>query len=974
MSMQEKQHINVFVRIKPVSTTACDEKCIVEMISDKEIMVYERSQDKTSKMFTFDGVFGPSSTQVDVYDTVVSPLVKEVIAGYNCTVFAYGQTGTGKTYTMEGDRADNPNLHWQSDTSAGMIPRCLSHLFDELQLLENQQYTVRVNFLELYNEELIDLLMDGNDTPSKIKLYEDVTKKGSVIIHGLDEMTVHSKAEIYRILEKGSERRQTAATMLNSNSSRSHTVFSITIHTKENTSGGEELLKTAKLNLVDLAGSEHVGRSGAVEKRAREARSINQSLLTLGRVITALVEKAPHVPYRESKLTRLLQESLGGRTKTSIIATVSSASGNLEETLSTLDYAYRAKNITNRPEINQKICKRALLKEYTKEIERLKRDLVATRERNGVYVSFSDYDAMQTLIDCQRKEVKKKKNYCQVLEDVIQNKEKIFNDLRYQYDAQVGELTKNTSELNDINGYLRMTKESLRQVECVKNEQKRRVDKYVETERILHTQMKTILNVVNEASEDAQKLHDKLDRKTKVEEENKKLGLQMRSDFTKRCGNIEDVLVVQKKEIHALLQSVKDEVETHVTAQAINIEASIRSIVDSAVYQHYAASKESKKDINTFYTHYQKELDTHMQNASAIMETENKLLNDIFSKLVPDVRDLLESSYNGVMQNLQFLSRNIDQKLESVSMYAKHAVETVRRNRLEERNYLLKSLREISEDIKGISLNEKQRMENYKKFGKKMKNLSRGFNLLDKCERDYSEIIDTSHRIDETCSNVYDQSSHGYNTDIIKQNDLKDFLQNNTLIIKSNIDSGVNQMQISNKTAIEKGNVLVTDLQERLSTSCATLHQHNNNVQFIGKQLQEKMAKDENKILISSANIFKTVEDTRLTHDKFMKKQQSKISEASRMMDDKFMNQRMGLNNIHNNIIEELGASQQQIDKFLTEDFCRDVCTGTTPERKIFSYPRELTTMSPSERIIQRFQEDKNYLDEAEVIINVLEN
>ncbi|XP_024870432.1 kinesin-like protein KIF11 [Temnothorax curvispinosus] len=282
-----------------------------------------------------------------------------------------------------------------------------------------------INFLEIYNEELIDLLMDGNDTPPKIKLYENVTKKGSVIIHGLEEVTVRGKAEIFRILEKGSERRQTAATMLNSNSSRSHTVFSITIHTKENTSGGEALLKTAKLNLVDLAGSEHIGRSGAVEKRAREAKRINQSLLTLGRVITALVEKAPHVLYRESKLTRLLQESLGSRTKTSIIATVSSASGNLEETLSTLDYAYRAKNITNRPEINQ-ICKRALLKEYTKEIERLKKDLVATRERNGVYVSFNDYDAMQTLIDCQRKEVEEKKNYCKVLEDVIQNKEVCF--------------------------------------------------------------------------------------------------------------------------------------------------------------------------------------------------------------------------------------------------------------------------------------------------------------------------------------------------------------------------------------------------------------------------------------------------------------------------------------------------------------------------------------------------------------------
>jgi kinesin family protein 11 len=187
--------------------------------------------------------------------------------------------------------------------------------------------------------------------------------------------------------------------------SRSHTVFSITVHIKENSVDGEELLKTGKLNLVDLAGSENVGRSGAVDKRAREAGNINQSLLTLGRVITSLVERAPHVPYRcveqecpilflirfvespntvswllytpvkditffkfcfsgsrESKLTRLLQDSLGGRTKTSIIATISPAACNAEETLSTLDYACRAKNITNRPEINQKLTKKTLIK------------------------------------------------------------------------------------------------------------------------------------------------------------------------------------------------------------------------------------------------------------------------------------------------------------------------------------------------------------------------------------------------------------------------------------------------------------------------------------------------------------------------------------------------------------------------------------------------------------------------------------
>ena len=134
-----------------------------------------------------------------------------------------------------------------------------------------------------------------------------------------------------------------------------------------------------------------MGRSGAVDKRAREAGNINQSLLTLGRVITALVERTPHIPYRESKLTRMLQDSLGGRTKTSIIATVSPAQINLEETLSTLDYAHRAKNITNKPEINQKLTKKAMIKEYTDEIEKLKRDLVATREKNGIFLSQENY-------------------------------------------------------------------------------------------------------------------------------------------------------------------------------------------------------------------------------------------------------------------------------------------------------------------------------------------------------------------------------------------------------------------------------------------------------------------------------------------------------------------------------------------------------------------------------------------------------
>ena len=285
--------------------------------------------------------------------------------GYNCTVFAYGQTGTGKTFTMEGgDERDDPAVSWENDPTSGIIPRALAQLFDELKLQQEAEFTVRTSFLELYNEEIFDLLSAQDDT-TKLRLFEDSTKKGSVIVQGLEEVLVANKAEVYKILERGSSKRKTAATLMNAHSSRSHTVFTVTVHMKESSAEGEEVLRVGKLNLVDLAGSENIGRSGAMDKRAREAGNINQSLLTLGRVITCLVDRAPHIPYRESKLTRLLQDSLGGRTKTSIIATISPAGINLEETLSTLDYASRARSILNRPEINAKLSKEDLVKEYS---------------------------------------------------------------------------------------------------------------------------------------------------------------------------------------------------------------------------------------------------------------------------------------------------------------------------------------------------------------------------------------------------------------------------------------------------------------------------------------------------------------------------------------------------------------------------------------------------------------------------------
>ncbi|XP_021350411.1 kinesin-like protein KIF11, partial [Mizuhopecten yessoensis] len=389
----KNQNIKVSVRCRPINSQEKKQGSfsVLECNAEKkEVTVKERlGVNPNTKSFFFDHVFPPSSKQMDVYQSVVTPIIDEVLSGYNCTVFAYGQTGSGKTFTMEGDRTDDPDISWEEDPLAGLVPRAMNHIFEQLKT-QDVEFSVRVSFLELYNEELFDLLGSGDDT-LKLRIYEDSTKKGSVIINGLEEVVVRNKTEVFEILERGTARRQTAATLMNAHSSRSHTVFSVTIHIKESNIEGEELMKTGKLYLVDLAGSENIGRSGAVDKRAREAGSINQSLLTLGRVITSLVEHAPHIPYRESKLTRLLQDSLGGRTKTSIIATISPAACNLEETLSTLDYAHRAKNIQNRPEINQKLTKKALMREYTEEIERLRRDLQAVREKNGIYLAEENY-------------------------------------------------------------------------------------------------------------------------------------------------------------------------------------------------------------------------------------------------------------------------------------------------------------------------------------------------------------------------------------------------------------------------------------------------------------------------------------------------------------------------------------------------------------------------------------------------------
>ncbi|KAK7901255.1 hypothetical protein WMY93_018024 [Mugilogobius chulae] len=509
---EKGRNIQVVVRCRPFNTV--ERKSSYSVIdcdqSRREVVVRTGGpNDKASrKTYTFDMVFAPAAKQIDVYRSVVCPILDEVIMGYNCTVFAYGQTGTGKTFTMEGERSPDGEFTWEEDPLAGIIPRTLHQIFEKLS--ENgTEFSVKVSLLEIYNEELFDLLSPVDDVNERLQLFDDPRNKRGVVVKGLEEITVHNKDEVYQILERGAAKRKTASTLMNAYSSRSHSVFSVTIHMKEITLDGEELVKIGKLNLVDLAGSENIGRSGAVDKRAREAGNINQSLLTLGRVITALVEKRPHIPYRESKLTRILQDSLGGRTKTSIIATVSPSSSNVEETLSTLEYASRAKNIMNKPEVNQKLTKRTLIKEYTEEIERLKRDLAATRDKHGVYLSAENYENMVGQINIHEEQITEYTEKIAAMEEEIKKITELFVESKTK-------LEQCTVDLEEKQQRLEETKEKLCQEEFVCSE-------LTVAHESLYNIAGQLLNTVDVSTSDVSGLHDKLDRKTKVEQSNQQI-------------------------------------------------------------------------------------------------------------------------------------------------------------------------------------------------------------------------------------------------------------------------------------------------------------------------------------------------------------------------------------------------------------------------------------------------------------------
>ncbi|XP_054162306.1 osmotic avoidance abnormal protein 3-like [Oppia nitens] len=542
--------VKVIVRCRPLNQREKDLNC-------KAILDIDQSCGQCSinnpndligppKTFSYDGAYYIEATTEQIYNEIAFPLVESVTEGYNGTVFAYGQTGCGKSFTMQG--INSPS------SQKGIIPRSFEHIFEAIATAENTKFLVLASYLEIYNEEIRDLL--GKDTKKKLDLKEH--NDTGVYVTNLSTHTVNDVKSCEQIMDRGWKNRSVGATLMNADSSRSHSIFTIYLERMdiELSDDSDSNIRKGKLNLVDLAGSERQGKTGATGDRLKEATKINLSLSALGNVISALVDgKSKHIPYRDSKLTRLLQDSLGGNTKTLMVACLSPADNNYDETLSTLRYANRAKNIKNKPKINED-PKDALLREYQQEIIRLKSLIngqIPDDNRNPVSYNI-DIEKIKEEYDLKMKDLAAK--YKEEMESNAKLKEDM-NKLKSNYEQKITEekpqlgvtLDHNHNDNIENTNIIEMQAQAMERLQAIKGQmvggEKANDIEFIEKRDKRKKIAEKKINAISEAL-------------TKLDDNDDRLLLKAYGDITEDLRVRTILLKKAKKKIQALEQEVND--------------------------------------------------------------------------------------------------------------------------------------------------------------------------------------------------------------------------------------------------------------------------------------------------------------------------------------------------------------------------------------------------------------------------------
>lgn len=837
---------------------------------------------------------------------------------------------------MIGEEQSLLSSSYDDASSVGMIPRALNHLFDKLRT-QQVEFVMRVSYLELYNEELCDLL--STDDSAKIRIYDDVNKKGSVIIQGLEEIPVRCKDDVYKLLAKGTERRKTAATLMNAQSSRSHTVFSILVHIKENGADGEEMLKIGKLNLVDLAGSENCSKAGNEKGiRTRESVNINQSLLTLGRVITALVERTPHVPYRESKLTRLLQESLGGRTKTSIIATISCGHKDLEETLSTLDYAYRAKNIQNRPEINQKLTKKVILKEYSEEIDRLKRDLEAAREKNGIYLAEETYNDMVYKTESQQKELVAHIEKLRDTKEKLEKTSELFEMSEFNLQAVSEKLKHTEGKVQITESELKKTKRNLRKVERNYGEAKHLITCHQETENKLTEHAKEIIKVADEASVDTKSLQENIRRRKEKDEQAANVTSNLMGSFSTRVFEMKDEMTQMGKQHKESSDIIISDIDSYITSNKNYTNTIVSSLNELKNMRQSANSLLCEK--------FERWLSEN--NSMTQQEFEN------FNQLIREAREQEENFFESVNGRIDTFTKLLnDRKSEEIKLreYFSQRIYEQQHSVEEFSNYMQTKFNAYRQQLDVVSVKMKT-------------NSDAQTNKIQEMKRLMQELEDLAKDDEPIRKDLADIN--------------EDFEGNGIFVAKKFIDTTASKskechqyLQSSESTMNENHNTL----QKHIQSTSDEIKSHNINLKSLLESQQEKNSHFESEYKETMGVIDKTVKDhekdceTResefdIKFNQIIKKESSEAAITLQGIKSVVQhNLHLFVKKTETNVTKNLEIITKDIEDFQDQEVYLYRSTGDTPARKDYKYNRQLTATSPHDRIVKRLRLEQGLSD-----------
>ncbi|KAI4861100.1 kinesin-domain-containing protein, partial [Hypoxylon rubiginosum] len=959
----EETNINVVVRCRGRNEREVRENSAVvvqtEGVKGKLVELSMGPSALSNKTYNFDRVFSQAADQSMLYDDVVKPILEEMLGGYNCTIFAYGQTGTGKTYTMSGDM--NDTLGILSD-AAGIIPRVLHSLFNKLEMEDTESF-VKCSFIELYNEELRDLISPEEN--AKLKIFDDTSRKGhaTTVVQGMEESHIKNATEGIKLLQDGSLKRQVAATKCNDLSSRSHTVFTITACVKRTGEDGEDYVSAGKLNLVDLAGSENIQRSGAENKRAAEAGLINKSLLTLGRVINALVDRSSHIPYRESKLTRLLQDSLGGRTKTCIIATISPAKSNLEETISTLDYAFRAKNIRNKPQINQLINKKTLLREFTNEIEHLKRELIATRQRNGVYLSNESYEEMTVESESRRIQNEERAAKIETLESNLRNKvQELFSlttsfmGLKKDHDATKAQLDETQGVLDQTELVLEATRKTLAEEAHLRRAHQK-------TEEQMQTIGGELISTIRKTVKDVSGLHAKNKRKSDLQSLN-------RSTWRAAQDQVSDVTSL----IEGRVEELRDEQQHHI----LNISERMHSFVQrelqklsstqSFLDQNLELFAQSKRGLAEQKQQSKEEMDEVLEeikvvrdhikervgeSLQAIASAAERISQDVLSEL-GTFHNQLYTSYSSLGKDFksifeELLSHITSQKKESDSL----------------REQLQQASKTVVQTNTSISTQLEEAVnEERQQAAKERANLLAQITTLINTQAELQELRLASkaafiqHSVQEnstTLEGSMAQYSQGMDSWNEKESQLLDEVAGSRETLKTKLKddwatANKHSTSIQDTTkSVHAETVRVVDEQMR------DLHQQMTSLDDFVTRARSQNAQHHEQHSSSMTSLSNTVEDSYANIAVHFKTTCSRVQNLSSEMDSDIANAQDSLEPLSEDLCQPLSELREDINSTVLQEY---QSTGDTPQKIVYNYPTELPQTDPHEALLRKLNNE----------------